>query len=730
MADGEILYEVRASLDKLREDLLAAQEESKKGGSKLADIAAGTAKAIGAGFAAAGKGIGAVGEMAVNSAAEMDSAINSFSAATGYSSRDLERFQDVMESIYANNYGESFQDISDSMATVSQTLGGMPDDQLQALTESALTLRDTFEYDVAESTRAAKAMMDNFGISGDEAMSMIAAGAQNGLDYSGELIDSISEYSVQFAKVGLDADDMFNIFHKGAESGAFNLDKVGDAVKEFSIRAIDGSDSTAEGFKKLGLNADDMAAKFAAGGNTAKQAFQDTINALADMEDPIEQNTAGVDLFGTMWEDLGPEAVTALTDIEDVAYDTYDALNGIREVKYDDLGSMLEGLKRSVEMLVVPLGEALIPFLQQMIGEVLPVLQEMLPPLLESFMGFLPALIQIAQELLPVILDVITQLMPFFSQMIEEIMPLLIELIGELLPPIMEIVQTILPPLMGLMSTLLPVIAELISTLLPPLVDIFNILLEPITTLISALLPPLNELFSAIKPLIEALMPVIEALASVFSEVLGGAIDLVMPIIESIMDILGKVIDFITNVFEGNWEDAWNGIVDIFKSIFNLIPQIAESIINGAIGIINKLIDGINNITDHVGIPAIPSIPEVSLPRFHTGGIIDFEGRYEAPILAKDGEMVLTKSQQKQLFDIANGSFSQAQWLSDIISSMPDVDIPASGAESITDNSSMNVTIKHENHFTVRRDSDIDSISEKLSQREIRDLMALGKDKK
>lgn len=730
MADGEILYEVRASLDKLREDLLAAQEESKKGGSKLADIAAGTAKAIGAGFVTAGTAATAVGAMAVNSTAEMESAINSFSAATGYSSGDLEHFQDVMESIYANNYGESFQDISDSMATVSQTLGEMPDDQLQALTESALTLRDTFEYDVAESTRAAKAMMDNFGISGDEAMSMIAAGAQNGLDYSGELIDSISEYSVQFAKVGLDADDMFNIFQKGAESGAFNLDKVGDAVKEFSIRAIDGSDSTAEGFKKLGLNADDMAAKFAAGGDTAKQAFQDTINALADMEDPIEQNTAGVDLFGTMWEDLGPEAVTALADIEDGAYDTGDALNEIKEVKYDDLGSMLEGLKRSVEMLVVPLGEALIPFLQQMMEEVLPVLQEMLPPLLESFMGFLPALIQIAQELLPVILDVITQLMPFFSQMIEEIMPLLIELIGELLPPIMEIVQTILPPLMGLMSTLLPVIAELISTLLPPLVDIFNILLEPITTLISALLPPLNELFSAIKPLIEALMPVIEALASVFSEVLGGAIDLVMPIIESIMDILGKVIDFITNVFEGNWEDAWNGIVDIFKSIFNLIPQIAESIINGAIRIINKLIDGINNITDHVGIPAIPSIPEVSLPRFHTGGIIDFEGRYEAPILAKDGEMVLTKSQQKQLFDIANGSFSQAQWLSDIISSMPDVDIPASGAESITDNSSMNVTIKHENHFTVRRDSDIDSISEKLSQREIRDLMALGKDKK
>lgn len=106
------------------------------------------------------------------------------------------------------------QDIADGMATVTQNLGEMSDEQLQSITESAFALRDTFEYDISESTRAAKAMMDNFGVSGDEAMSMIAAGAQNGLDYSGELIDSISEYSTQFAKVGLDADDMFKIFEK------------------------------------------------------------------------------------------------------------------------------------------------------------------------------------------------------------------------------------------------------------------------------------------------------------------------------------------------------------------------------------------------------------------------------------------------------------------------------------------------------------------------------------
>lgn len=636
--------------------------------------------------------------------------MNSFLSSTGYAADETGHFQNVLEKIYANNYGEDFQDIADGMATVTQNLGEMSDEQLQSITESAFALRDTFEYDISESTRAAKAMMDNFGVSGDEAMSMIAAGAQNGLDYSGELIDSISEYSTQFAKVGLDADDMFKIFEKGAESGAWNLDKVGDAVKEFSIRAIDGSDSTAAGFTAIGLNADEMAAKFGQGGETAKKAFSDTLKALSSIEDPLEKDAAGVALFGTMWEDLGPEAVEALADIEDGAYDTYGALDDIKGVKYDDLGSMFEGLKRSVEMLVLPLGEMLIPVLSELIEEVLPVLQEILPPLLESFESFLPTLIEMAENLLPIILDVFTQLAPILMSAIEEILPPLMEALQALMPVFTMIVQELLPPLLDLFTQLMPIIVELATALIPPLVAIFNALIPPIMEIINALLPPLTDLLNGLSPLIQALTPIIEVLASMFGDVLGGAIDLVMPIIEGITDVLGNVIDFISNVFKGNWEGAWNSIVEVFKSIFNLIPTFIESVLNGAISLINNLINGINKITDKVGIPAIPTIPEVTLPRFHTGGIIDFQGEYEAPIMALDGEMVLTKMQQKRLFDIANGMYSPQQ----------------QGSESVIENRTTEVKIEHKNYFTVRNDTDILRISEALSRQEVKDIKSSG----
>lgn len=71
-----------------------------------------------------------------------------------------------------------------------------------------------------------------------------------------------------------------------------------DALKELSIRVIDGSNTTIQGFELIGLNADEMAKKFAAGGDTAKQALNETIEGLKNMNDPIQQDLAGVDLFG------------------------------------------------------------------------------------------------------------------------------------------------------------------------------------------------------------------------------------------------------------------------------------------------------------------------------------------------------------------------------------------------------------------------------------------------
>lgn len=670
LAEGEVIYDVRADDSKLDSDLTGAEKTTSSKLGKIGGAAAKAGKVAGAAFAAIGSAALAVGTKAVTGAVSFDQAMNQFSASTGIAESELSDYENTLKDIYTNNYGDSFEDVADAMAAVTQQMGDLDQASLQNITESAFTLRDTFGYDINESVRAANTMMTQFGIDGDKAMGLIATGAQNGLDFSGELLDSISEYSVQFAKVGLDADDMFKIMEKGAETGAFNLDKVGDAIKEMSIRVVDGSATTQEGFSAIGLNADEMAAKFAAGGDSAKEAFDQTIQALADMEDPLAQNQAGVALFGTMWEDLGPEVVTQLANIEDGAYATSDSMEELKDIKYDDLGSMMESLGRSVETLLLPLGEALIPLIQQIIEEILPVIEENLPLLTDFISQLVSSLMPLVESLLPPIMDLFNLLLPILIQFIEQILPPIIELLTTLLPPIMKLVETLLPPLIDLFAALITPLAEILSAVLPPLIDVINMLLEPIMALIDQLLPPLTELFKGLMPIFDALSPVIEFLGQLFSKVLGGAIEAIMPIIEGVMDVFGGLIDFITGVFSGNWEQAWNGIVDMFKGIFNLIPTIVEGIINGAIASINGIIWGINQLTGAIGIPAIPEIPNVSLPRFHTGGIVDF-AMGEGPALLKDGEMVLTQKQQAELFALANGNYSDAANSSVIVVNSP-----------------------------------------------------------
>ena len=606
---------IGSSLSNVEKKTEAATGKTNKSISSIGNVASSARKMVTSNFASIGTAAISVGEKAISAASDLDAAINQFAVSTGTGKDELSGYEQTLKNIYASNYGESFTDIANTMASVKRQMGDLDQTGLQNITESAFLLRDTFGYDVNESVRAAATMMQQFGIDGDKAMSLIAAGAQSGLDYSGDLLANITEYSAQFAKVGLDADDMFQIMQTGAETGAFNLEQVGSAIQEMSSRVADGSIAAQQGFEQIGLNADEMSAKFAAGGESAKEAFNQTIDALASMEDPIQQNAAGVEIFGSQWENLGPEVVAQLANIEEGAYATAEQLEGMKDIQYDDMGSMLESLNRQLELLLVPLGEALIPFLEQIISFILPMMNEVLAPIIEQL-----------------------------SEMIGTVLPPLMDLFMALLEPLTNLISMILPTLTTLLGTIIPLFTEILNAILPPLLSIIQALLEPLMNLINTILPPLINLFQSILiPLLNMLMPIIETLANIFSSVLGGAINAIMPIIQGVISVFQGIIDFITGIFTGNWEQAWNGIVNAFKSIINLIPGFFELVINAIIGIINGITGALSSIWSWTGLPSIPKIPNVTLPRFKAG--IDFVPNDFFPALLDAGERVLTREE-------------------------------------------------------------------------------------
>lgn len=387
-----------------------------------------------------------------------DQAANSFQAQTGATSKEMEQFNAEMQDLYKNNYGEDLNDIADSMAKVAQNSKETDPTKIKDLTKNAIILRDTFGYDVTETMRAVNMLMDQFGLTGDEAFNLIAQGAQNGLDKNGDLLDTINEYGVHFKQQGYTAEEFFNSLQNGTNAGTFSVDKLGDAMKEFGIRAKDNSESTANAFKDLGIavgsndkeikaTADDiekyngkisdleqklkyaklqqseftdktseitkmktadniakwtkelsgykdklsiskttlaeltdesknggesvasLSAKFAAGGDEAKEATNEVLNALFNMDDQVKQNEIGVALFGTMWEDLGIDGVKALMDVNGEADKTADTMGEIENIKYNDVGSSLQELGRTLKTEILqPLVEKIVPKINEFVA--------------------------------------------------------------------------------------------------------------------------------------------------------------------------------------------------------------------------------------------------------------------------------------------------------------------------------------------------------------------------
>lgn len=540
--------------------------------------------------------IAAISGMAVGAASEFQDAYATMDASTSISAENMEKYKDVMESVYKNNYGDSIADVSDSLATLNQLIPvseNWDPSAIQEVTESALAMKDTFGYEVPDSLRAAKTLMDQFGIDATGALDLIAAGKQNGLDFSGEWLDSIDQYSVHFEKLGLDANDMFSIFKAGTDSGAFNLDKIGDAVKEFSVKAIDGSETTKAGFEALGLNADEMAAKFAAGGDGAKEAFNQVIAGLAAMDDPVAQSTAGVNLFGTMWEDLGPDAVLALNDINGAAVEVNGTMEELKSVKYDTLSGALGTLGRTIQTdVLVPIGNMLIPYVEIAIDKV-GALVDWWNSLGTSGQQTAVKIAAFAAAIGPVLLTV----------------GKLTTGIGGAIKIFGQISATV-QRFGGIMGMLTSPVGIVVGVLVAAGIMIYRNwdAIGPVFTKIGG---AIAEFWNAAQPLISMFISLISGIASVvlpmldlafgaafgaIGGVLTGFFESAAEIIGGITKIFEGVIEFLEGVFTGNWEKVFQGLVDIVDGIFGTLIGVVKTPINGVINLINGAIEAINKI--------------------------------------------------------------------------------------------------------------------------------------
>lgn len=268
-----------------------------------------TGKLKGLALGAVGAGLGAALMGGIASAMEQQQITGKLAAQLGSTPAEAQKYGKAAGHLFANAVTEDFQGAADAIkATMSSGL--LPPDATNAQIESISTkvsdLASTFDQDLGGVTNAVSQMLrTGLASSANEAFDVLTAGFQSSANKADDLVDTFNEYGVQFKKAGLDGATAVGLMNQAIQNGARDSDLAADAIKEFSIRAVDGSTTTAAGFQALGLNADDMAKKFGAGGKSATAALDTTLDRLRNMKDPVKQSAAATALFGSQAEDLG-----------------------------------------------------------------------------------------------------------------------------------------------------------------------------------------------------------------------------------------------------------------------------------------------------------------------------------------------------------------------------------------------------------------------------------------
>jgi len=298
-------------------------------------IAIGVAATVGA-VAAAGGALYKVGTVFSDVSTQI-------SVGTGAAGEDLQGLNDAAKRV-GSTMPRSFEDIGGAVASVKTSIGGigeLSEAEFDQATKNALNFSKAFEIDTDRVTQVVGQMMKTGLVSdANEAFDLLTAAAQKvPAAVREDVIDAVDEYGPFFAQLGIKGSDAMGMLVAASEKGMYGIDKTGDALKEFTIRATDMSKATGGAYEALGLSQTQMTKDLLAGGDTGAAAFQKIIGGLNNMKDPVAQSQAALALFGTPLEDLSTEDIPkfiaslsgaqgALGETEGAAARMGDNLNG------------------------------------------------------------------------------------------------------------------------------------------------------------------------------------------------------------------------------------------------------------------------------------------------------------------------------------------------------------------------------------------------------------------
>lgn len=561
-------------------------------------------------LSAVGDKIQDIGTKAMDAYSETENAVTKVNAYFGETGQAAEESANVIKSVYSDGVGESMDSVADAVLMVKKNLGDLSETDLTNLTQQAITLDELYGIDMNETLRGVNSLMQQYGLTAQEAMDYIVVGTQNGLDKTNELGDNLSEYAGKFSQAGYSASEYFQLLDNGLKNGAYNLDKVNDAINEVTTRLVDGT--IGESIGSFSTKTQELFTSWQNGGATQKQVIDSIVADIGNCTNQQEALNLAALAFGTMAEDGNLKFITSLTSVGS----TYDSVKGSAQGMFDATTTPMQQMEsntRKLQQALVPLGEKLAELANAILPPLVSVITtvggwfEKLPGPVQNFVIILGALLAAFTALTPVIAAISVVMGALNISML----------------PIIAVIAAVAAAIAGIIA-----IIQNWGAITQWFGELWNTICTGIGAMVDSLKAWFSNLWTHLQSVWEGICNVVQTAVMLLGSIIQGAIDIItLPFqmiwenckgivssvwegiksvvssaihavsstISSVMSAIKNVITTVWNAISSKVSSVLNTIKTTVSTVFNAVKSVASSVWNGIKSVISSVVDGIKS---------------------------------------------------------------------------------------------------------------------------------------
>ena len=561
-------------------------------------------------LSAVGDKIQDIGTKAMDAYSETENAVIKVNAYFGETGQAAEESANVIKSVYSDGVGESMDSVADAVLMVKKNLGDLSETDLTNLTQQAITLDELYGIDMNETLRGVNSLMQQYGLTAQEAMDYIVVGTQNGLDKTNELGDNLSEYAGKFSQAGYSASEYFQLLDNGLKNGAYNLDKVNDAINEVTTRLVDGT--IGESIGSFSTKTQELFTSWQNGGATQKQVIDSIVADIGNCTNQQEALNLAALAFGTMAEDGNLKFITSLTSVGS----TYDSVKGSAQGMFDATTTPMQQMEsntRKLQQALVPLGEKLAELANAILPPLVSVITtiggwfERLPGPVQNFVIILGALLAAFTALTPVIAAISVAMGALNVSML----------------PIIAVIAAVAAAIAGIIA-----IIQNWGAITQWFGELWNTICTGIGAMVDSLKAWFSNLWTHLQSVWEGICNVVQTAVMLLGSIIQGAVDIItLPFqmiwenckgivssvwegiksvvssaihavsstISSVMGAIKNVISTVWNAISSKVSSVLNTIKTTVSTVFNAVKSVASSIWNGIKSVISSVVDGIKS---------------------------------------------------------------------------------------------------------------------------------------